>query len=331
MSKSGRGWKVGQFVLRRLGWMGVILFALVVATFVLIHLAPGNPWNPVSATTPEGGRAARLPANLVAHLDAKYGLDQPLWRQLLRYLGNVGRFDFGVSYQGGNEAVRTILFRSWPNTLILGAASFAMIVPTGLGLGLWSALRHGSAPDHVITTMAMLGASVPSFVVGILLLFPLSVGLSDVTNGRFFLPSQGFGVDEHLVLPVLTLSIYPICYLARLTRSTALEVLRQDHVLTARAKGVRGWLIVARHVVKPSLIPTITALGPVFGSLITGSLIVESIFGIPGMGGIFIGAVQLRDYPVILGAVMFFAVVLVVVNLVADIAYAVVDRRVSLN
>lgn len=311
--------------------MGIILFVIIVATFVLIHLAPGNPWNPVSATTPEGGRAARLPANLVAHLDAKYGLDQPLWRQMLRYLGNVARFDFGVSYQGGNEAVRTIIFRSWPNTLILGTTAFVVIVPIGIGLGLWSALRHGSATDHLITTMAVLGASVPSFVVGILLLFPLSVGLFQATNGRLFLPSQGFGVDEHLILPVLTLSIYPICYLARLTRSTTLEALRQEHVLTARAKGVRGWLVVARHVVRPSLIPTITALGPVFGSLITGSLIVESIFGIPGIGGIFIGAVQLRDYPVILGAVVFFATVLVVVNLIADIAYAAVDRRVRLQ
>lgn len=321
----------GRFVAQRLLWLVLILFILVVATFALVHLAPGNPWNPVSATTPEGGQAARLPPNLVARLDAKYGLDQPLPRQLLRYLGNVARFDFGVSYQGGNEGVRTILFRSWPHTLVLGTAVFIMVVPLGIGLGLWSALRHGSLADHVIMTGAIMGASVPSFVVGLLLIFPLSVGLFRVTSGRFFLPAQGFGVDEHLILPVLTLSIYPVSYLARLIRSTTLEAMQQDHVLTARAKGVREWIIVGRHIVRASLLPMITALGPLIGSLITGSVVVESLFGIPGVGGIFVGAVQLRDYPVILGSVMLFAVVLVVVNLLVDMMYAVADPRVRLQ
>jgi len=318
-------------VIQRLVWLVVILVILVVATFALVHLAPGNPWNPVSATTPEGGQAARLSPNLIAHLNAQYGLDQPLPRQLLYYLGNVARLDFGVSYQGGNEGVRTILFRSWPNTLILGATAFVIVVPAGIGLGLWSALRHGSLADHVITTGSIVSASVPSLVVGLLLIFPLSVGLFRLTNGRFSLPAQGFGVDEHLILPVLTLSIFPISYLTRLIRATTLESLRQDHVLTARAKGVREWIIIGRHVMRASLIPMITALGPLVTSLITGSLVVESLFGIPGVGGIFIGAVQLRDYPVILGSVVLFAVVLVLVNLVVDIAYAVVDPRVRLQ
>lgn len=321
----------GRFVIGRLVWLGATLLILAVATFALIHLAPGDPWNPVSATTPEGGRAADLPPNVVAHLNAKYGLDQPLGEQLLRYLGNVVRFDFGVSYQGGEESVHDVILRSWPTTLVLGVVAFVVIVPTGMGLGLWAALRRDSPVDHVITTAAMLGASVPGFVVGILLLFPLSVGLFRATNGQFYLPAQGYGFDEHLVLPVLTLSLHPISYLARLVRSNTLDALDQDHVLTARAKGVREWLVVGRHVVKPSLIPTITALGPLVGFLVTGSVIVESIFGIPGAGGIFVSAVQARDYPVILGSVLFFAVILVVVNLIVDVAYTLVDPRVRLR
>jgi len=315
----------------RLGWLVAILLVLIVVTFTLIHLAPGNPWNPVSATTPEGGRAAQLPANVVARLNAKYGLDQPLWRQLLRYVVNVAHFDFGVSYQGGTDKVHDIILRSWPPTFVIGAMAFALIVPIGIGFGLWSAVRQDSVIDHVITGAAMLGASVPGFVVGILLVFPLSVGLYRATHGRFFLPAQGYGIDRHLILPVVTLCIQPTSYLARLVRSNTLEALRQDHVLTARAKGVRESLVIVRHVFKSSMIPTITALGPVFGFLITGSVIVESLFGIPGIGGVLIGAIQLRDYPVILGAVMFFAVILVLVNLVVDVAYAFVDPRVRLR
>jgi len=322
---------IGLFVLARLAWLCLILLVLVVATFALVHLAPGNPWNPVAATTAEGSRAARLPPELVARLNAKYGLDQPWWRQLVRYVTNVARFDFGVSYQGGGERVHDILLRSWPPTLVVGTVAFVVIVPMGVALGLWAALRHDSVADHLITGAAMLGASVPGFVVGILLVFPLSVGLFRATNGRFFLPAQGYGLDEHLILPVLTLSIHPISYVARLVRSTTLETLHQDHVLAARIRGVKEGTIVIRHVVKSSLIPTITALGPIFGFLITGSVIVEGLFGIPGIGGIFISAVAARDYPLILGSVMFFAVIFVVVNLIVDIAYAVVDPRVRLR
>lgn len=326
-----RGRAIGRFVLARLAWLCLILLVLVVATFALVHLAPGNPWNPVGATTPEGGRAARLSPALVARLNAQYGLDQPWWRQLIRYVANVARFDFGVSYQGGSEPVRHILLRSWPPTLVVGTMAFVLIVPAGVSLGLWAALRQESLVDHLITGAAMVGASVPGFVFGILLIFPLSVGLFRATNGHFFLPAQGYGLDEHLVLPVLTLSIHPVSYLARLVRSTTLETLDQDHVLAARIRGVRERRIVVRHVVKGSLIPVITGLGPLFGFLITGSVIVESLFGIPGIGGIFIGAVTARDYPLILGSVMFFAVILVVVNLIVDIGYAVIDPRVRLQ
>lgn len=326
-----RATALGRFVVGRLAWLIAILLVLIVVTFTLIHLAPGNPWNPVSATTPEGGRAAQLPPGVVARLNAKYGLDQPLWRQLLRYVANVAHFDFGVSYQGGTEKVHDIILRSWPPTFIIGAIAFVVIVPVGIGLGLWSAVRQDSVVDHLITGVAMLGASVPGFVVGILLVFPLSVGLFRATHGHFYLPAQGYGIDRHLVLPVVTLTIQPTSYLARLVRSNTLEVLRQEHVLTARAKGVRESLIIVRHVLKGSMIPTITALGPLFGFLITGSVIVESLFGIPGIGGVLIGAIEVRDYPVILGSVMFFAVILVVVNLVVDIAYAAVDPRVRLR
>jgi ABC-type dipeptide/oligopeptide/nickel transport system permease component len=300
-----------------------VLFFVIAITFVLMHLAPGSPWDRA------GGR--QLSSIIVENLNAKYGLDKPLWQQFLIYLWNVAHFDFGLSYQYTNQTVGNILLESWPVTAVLGTLAFLLIVPVGIGMGVIAALRQNTWVDYLAVGFTTFGAAVPNFVVGILLIIVFSVEAYQLTGGNLFLPPGGFGLDFHLVLPVLTLSVLPIAFIARLTRSSTLETLRQDYVRTAWAKGLRERLVVLRHVLKNSLIPVVTALGPTFAFLIVGSVIVESVFAIPGIGRSFVVAVTSRDYPMILATTILYSVLIAVANLIVDLLYTVIDPRVRLG
>lgn len=304
-----------------------MLVALVL-TFALMHLAPGSPWNVSSdALSP----TVQLSDAAIEQLDAKYGLDEPLWRQLARYLGNVVTLDLGDSYTYRGREVSQVIGESLPTTALLGLTSMTLIVPVGVGLGVLAAVKHNSGLDHVVTGLATLGASVPNFVVGIFLIMTLSVGLNQATDGSFFLPARGFGLDQRMILPVVTLSLLPIAFLARLTRSAMLESLRQDHVRTARAKGVPERAVLVRHALKSALVPLVTVLGPMFTFLITGTVVIESLFQIPGLGGSFVQAIGQRDYPVILGGTAVYALVVALANLVVDSLYRIIDPRVGIG
>lgn len=313
------------FVLRRVLWMGPLVIAVVVITFGLMHLAPGNPWQSGSL------RAGHLnfSDSAVANLRTKYGLDEPLWRQLLRYLGNAARLDFGDSFQYQGNHVRDLIIERLPETVILGTITFGVVLVAGVGLGMVSAIRRSSPVDYLVTGLSTLGASLPSFVVGILLILLASVGLRRATGGRFYLPDGGFGLDAHLVLPVITLGLLPMAFIARLTRASALDALGAEHVRTARAKGLRERRVLLRHVLDNALLPVVTAVGPMFAYLITGSMIVESLFQIRGVSGAFVAAITARDYPMILGCTVVFAVVFALANLAVDVAYALLDPRVD--
>ncbi len=323
----GRSVSTLVFVVRRLAWSVPVVLAVVLVTFGLMHLAPGSPWN----LGDQGASGVELSDASISHLRATYGLDEPWWRQLGVYLGNVAQFDFGESYRHSGREVSDLVLGGLGPTFILGGLALLVIVPVGIGLGVLAALRHNTYVDYVVTGMATFAASVPNFVVGILLIIGLSVGLNRATGGAVALPASGFGLDEHLVLPLVTLSLMPVAFVARLSRSSTLETLRQDHVRTAHAKGLARRTVLARHVIRNSLTAVVTTLGPVVTFLVTGTIVVESLFQISGLGGTFIEAIAARDYPVILGATIVYTAVVVVANLVVDIGYGLLDPRVKVR
>ncbi len=309
------------YVVRRLLWLVPVLFFVILITFLLAHLAPGSPWD-----RPRGN------AITIRNLNTRYGLDKPLLIQFWLYLVNVLHFDFGESYQYQGQTVTQLIFGSWVPTFTLGVLAFLVIVPFGIGLGVVAALRQNSLLDYVTMGISTFGASVPNFVVGILLILVFSVELYHISGGNYALPVTGFAFDpQHLVMPVFTLALFSTGFIARLTRVSTLEALRQDFVRTAWAKGLPGRMVVYRHILKNSLIPVVTALGPTFAFLITGSVIVESVFGIPGIGRSFVVAVASRDYPMILGTTILYAFIIALANLVVDVLYVFIDPRVRLT
>jgi oligopeptide transport system permease protein len=300
----------------------VLLFVILI-TFFLAHIAPGSPWD-------KEGR--QLSDATIRQLNIKYGLDQPIWTQFGLYLWNVIHFDFGTSYQHPGQSVNQLILESWPYTVKLGAVSFLVIITVGISLGVVAALRQNSFVDYAAVALATIGASVPNFVVGIVLIILLSNFLYKFTNANFFLPTGGYPQDlQHMIMPVATLSFLPIAFLARLTRSATLDSLRQDYVRTAWAKGLRERLVVTKHVLKNSLIPVVTIAGPLFAALITGSVIVETVFQVPGIGRSYVQSIEARDYPMILGTTVLYAALVALLNLVVDVAYVFIDPRVRLE
>jgi len=323
IARSTRTGALVLFIIRRVLWMIPVIFFVTLITFGLMHLAPGSPWDKA------GGR--QLSAVVVQDLNIRYGLDKPLWQQLLLYMWNVVHFDFGLSYQYQGKTVDSLILASWPITFTLGGLAFCVIVPVGIGLGVLAALRQNTRVDYAAMGFSTFGASVPNFVVGMLMIIVFGVLMYNWTGGNYSLPVSGFGLDDHLIMPVITLATLPTAYIARLTRASTLDTLRQDFVRTAWAKGLAERLVVLKHILKNSLIPVVTALGPTFAFLVTGSVIVESVFAIPGIGRSFVTAVLSRDYPMILGTTILLAVVVAVANLVVDVLYVFIDPRVRLT
>jgi len=311
------------FVARRILWMIPVVFFVVFITFALMHLAPGSPWDRT------GGR--QLSPAVVHNLDVKYGLNKPIVYQFGLYLWNVLHFDFGFSYQYEGKTVTSLILEGWPYTATLGTLAFLLIVPVGIALGVLAALRQNTRVDYATMGFATVAASFPNFVIGAMMVVVFSVLFYQWTGGSFYLPASNFGLDDHLVLPVITLALLPIAYTARLTRASTLETLRQDFVRTAWAKGLSERLVVIKHVLKNSLIPVVTTLGPTFAFLVTGSVIVEQVFNIPGIGRSFVTAVESYDYPMILGTTVLFSLVIAIANLVVDILYVFIDPRVKLT
>jgi oligopeptide transport system permease protein len=311
------------YVLRRVLWMVPVVFFVIVITFSLMHLASGSPWDKA------GGR--QLSQVVIDNLNRKYGLNRPIYEQFVLYVWNVLHFDFGLSYQYQGKTVVELIGGGWAYTATIGVLAFALIVPFGIGLGVIAALRQNSRVDYATMGFATFAASFPNFVIGALMIVFFSVLMYKWTGGEFFLPAGGWGVDDHLIMPAVTLALLPIAYTARLTRASTLEVIRQDYVRTAWAKGLSERLVVVRHVLKNALIPVVTTLGPTFAFLVTGSVIVEQVFSIPGIGRAFVQAVNSRDYPMILGTTVLFSIVIAVANLIVDILYVFIDPRVRLT
>ena len=302
------------YVVRRVALMVPTLLAIATLTFFMIRLAPGGPFM----------SEREVPANVRAQLLHKYGLDQPLGRQYLSFLANAARFDFGPSYRFPSRQVRDIIFESFPVSAELGGWALLLALSLGIPIGVLAARKQNHGADHAAMGVALAGVSVPNFVLGPVLVLGLSLSL-------FLFPPALWRGPESRVLPVLTLSTAYFAYIARLTRAGMLEVLRQDYIRTARAKGLSERAVIGKHALKLGVLPVVSYLGPATAAIITGSIVVETVFAIPGLGRHLVNAAFNRDYTMVMGVVLFYAVFLMVLNLLVDIAYTWLDPRVELR
>ena len=302
------------YVVRRVAGFFPILFVIVSVAFFLMRLAPGGPFDQERA----------LPAQVRANIEARYHLDEPLWRQYLRYLGDVLRGDLSPSFRYPDRTVNELLTLGFPVSLTLGLCALAVALAIGGLAGVLAGLRRNSAVDYLTMSFALFGVSVPNFVLGPILMLIFALGLG-------WLPVAGWGTWRHLVLPSITLGAFYAAYIARLTRAGLLEVIGQDFIRTARAKGLREWVVVLRHALPGAILPVVTYLGPASAAVLTGSVVVETIFSVPGIGRYFVGGALNRDYTMVLGTVVFYSVLLVGFNLIVDVLYAYLDPRVQVR
>ncbi len=303
-----------RFIIRRLAWAIPVLWLVATATFVLMHLVPGGPFD----------QEKPLPPEIKANIDAKYHLDQPVLAQYLFYLKDLLRGDFGPSYKYLGRNVNDIIRDTFPVSMQLGLWAVLISVIIGVGAGTLAAARPRSWADHIGMLLATAGISFPSFVLGTFLIMIFSYRVH-------LFPAALWEGWRYGVLPAVTLALLPTAYIARLTRSSMLEVLHQDFIRTARAKGLGERQVLLKHALKNSITPVVSFLGPLTATLVTGSFVVEFIFSIPGMGRYFITAVTNRDYPLIMGVTLIYAVLIVVANIVVDLVYTWIDPRMRIK
>jgi oligopeptide transport system permease protein len=303
-----------RILLQRLLELIPTALIIVAASFALVRLAPGSPFS----------SEREIPPEVRQKLEAKYGFDKPLPEQFIRYLGNLLRGDLGLSTKYPQRTVNEIIANGFPVTLSLAAIALLWSLLVGITAGIIGAIRQNTVWDHVAMTAALVGISVPSFVLGPLLVLTVSLRLH-------LLPPAGWGDWQHVVLPGLTLGTIYAASIARLTRGGMLEVVRSDFIRTARAKGLSESLIVWRHMLRGGLLPVVSYLGPAVASMLTGSVVVEKIFNVPGIGPYFVDAAFNRDYFLVMGIVLLYAFFLLLMNLVVDVVYGFLDPRVDVS
>jgi oligopeptide transport system permease protein len=299
------------FAIRRIATLVPTLFVIITLSFLIIRLAPGGPFDD------EQG----LPPAIRANLDAAYGLDQPLATQYLRYLKDLLHGDFGPSFKFRDTRVTDLIAQGLPVSLTLGLTAVLLSILVGVPLGIIAALRRDALVDHSVRAVAAIGVALPSFVVGPLLALVFGLYLH-------WLPVAGWGSPRYLVLPVITLALPVIAYVARLTRTSFIEVLRANFIRTARAKGIGEVRIVLRHALRPALMPVVSYLGPATAFVVTGSLVVETVFGLPGTGRYLVQGAINRDYTLVMGMIVVYGAFTLICNLVADLIYGWLDPRV---
>ena len=312
-----------KYVLKRLAYSIVTLFVLVALTFFLQHMLPGDPFI--------GDKA--LPDATMEALRAKYGLDKSLPEQFLIYLGNCLRGDLGLSIQN-NRPVTTIIYESFLVSFDLGIRAIIFALVLGVFLGTVAAIKRGKAIDTVCMFIALVGVSVPSFIMASLLQYflglQLTTALKDAGMSAMF-AATGWEAPNSKILPVLALGFGSLAQISRLTRTSMLDVLGQDYIKTARAKGLSQGAIIWRHALRNAIMPVVTVLGPITAGVLTGAFVVENIFAIPGLGKYFVTSIQVLDYTMISGTTIFYGAFLILANLVVDLVYGVIDPRVKLE
>ena len=313
-----------SYVIRRVLWIIPVLFVIATVTFFLMKAVPGGPFT----------QDKTRPAAQERAINEKYGFDDPVWEQYGRYMWNLSHLDFGISFNRGRPVSDTIRGAGFVS-LQIAVLSLIIAVTVGMTLGTLSALQHNGPLDYIGVVFATVGASVPHFVLAafLVILFAVNldwfgtIGWGGPARARDLLDPSAYSW-RNMVLPVVALAMLPAAYIARVTRASMLEVLNQDYIRTARAKGLREYRVVLRHTIKNALIPVLTVIGPIAALLASGSFIIETMFGIPGIGRESIQAIQRRDYGLIMGTTLFFAAIVAFSNLAIDLLYAVVDPRI---
>lgn len=303
-----------KYIAKRIGLAIVTIWAVATITFFLMNLVPGGPFLSEKAISPQA----------TAALEAKYGLDKPLFQQYLTYMKDALHGDFGDSLKQRGRTVMDIIKMKFPVSARVGGVSVLVSLILGVPLGCIAALKRGKFADSLISVVATCGIAVPSFVICTLLLYFFGVKLQ-------ILPTMGLTTAKHYVMPVMALAFYPTAYIMRLMRSSMLDVLGQDYMRTAKAKGLAGGKILFKHALRNAILPVITYVGPLLAYTVTGSFVVEKIFTIPGLGGEFIAAINGRDYTLIMGTTIFLATLIILMNVVVDIVYKLVDPRIKLK
>jgi oligopeptide transport system permease protein len=302
------------YVARRLLVAVPTLLLVVTVAFFLIRIAPGGPFDLERA----------LPPEIEKNIEAAYNLDQPLWRQYLDYLAGVVQGDFGPSFKYRDFTVAELLATGFPASLRGGGLAMLLAVVVGVGLGTLAALHQNSAADHAVMATAMTGITIPTFVMA-----PLLTLIFGVHLGVLPVAGWGGGAPLFLILPVIALALPQIAYIARLTRGSMIEVLSTNYIRTARAKGLRERIVVVRHSLKGALLPVVSYLGPATAQVVTGSVVIEQIFGIPGIGRYFVQGALNRDYTLVMGTVIVYATVIILLNLIVDLVYGWLDPKVK--
>lgn len=303
------------FVLRRLVAMSLSIIVVSIVIFVMMHSIPGGPFD-----------AQKMPLSkeVKEKLRARYGLDRPLYIQYLRYIWNALHFNFGRSYQSPGETVSELIGRTWPKSAFLAGIGLLIAIPAGISMGIVGATKQNSLLDYLTTSISTLGLTLPVYILAMVLILIFAIWLH-------WLPAGGWGAPSHFVLPILAYSLMPFSIVARYTRSSLLEALNEQYIWTARAKGVPERSVVFKHGLRNALVPLLTVTMPMFAGLMTGTIFVEKMFRIPGLGRYFVSSITSRDYPLMMALILILTVLFGVTYIVTDILYCVVDPRVRLE
>jgi oligopeptide transport system permease protein len=303
-----------RYVLKRIGTSLFTLWVIITITFILMHSIPGDPLT----------RDKKMPEAIRQNIEAQYHLNEPLWKQYGYYFQGLAHGELGPSLKYEGVTVNEIIGQGFPVSAQLGLAALVLMLLVGLPAGVISALRQNQWQDHTAMFMATLGVAVPNFVLATLLIYIFGVKLE-------LLPTSRWVSWQSVIMPAVALAFYPTAYIARLTRSSMLEVIGQDYVRTARAKGLPQRMVLYKHALRNALVPIVTYLGPLIAGVLTGSFVIEKIFAIPGLGQQFVLSISNRDYTTILGVTIFYAAFLIFMNLVVDLLYGVIDPRIRLG
>jgi len=302
-----------KYLLKRFVMAIFTLWAIVTITFVLMHAVPGNPF----------AKEGKMPEVVYENLQKKYGLDKPLYQQYFIYLRNLLKGDFGDSMKSRVETVNDMIKRGFPVSAYMGLQALLIALIFGPALGALAALNQNKWPDYLSMVIAILGISVPSFIMG-------TVFIQFIARKVSWLPIGGWGTFAHTILPSFALGLMPLAYTARLMRSSMLEILGQDYIKTAKSKGISKSAVILKHAVRNAILPIVSVLGTLVSNLLVGSFVVEKIFGIPGLGMFFVKSISNRDYTLIMGTTIFYAIILIICLLLVDLAYMFIDPRIKL-
>ncbi len=303
-----------KYLLKRLIMSIITLWTIITVTFILMHSVPGDPFK----------KEGKMPQAVYENLLKKYGLDKPLHEQYFIYLKNLLKGDFGDSMKSRVETVNDMIRRGFPVSAYLGLEALLIALVFGPALGALAALYQNKFPDYISMVIAIIGISVPSFIMGTVL-------IQFVAKNVSWLPIGGWGEFRHTILPAFALSLMPLAYMARLMRSSMLEVLNQDYIKTAKSKGLSKAVVILKHAVRNAILPIVSVLGTLISNLLVGSFVIEKIFGIPGLGSFFVKSISNRDYTLIMGTTIFYAIILITMLFLVDIAYTLIDPRIRLT